>query len=45
MGEPATRRATYDDLLVVPEHRVGEIINGNLVTSPRPGRMPVRRRS
>ncbi|MES1186422.1 MAG: Uma2 family endonuclease [Myxococcales bacterium] len=30
------RRATYDDLLSVPEHLVGEIINGELVASPRP---------
>jgi Uma2 family endonuclease len=30
------RRATYEDLLAVPEHLVAEIINGELVTSPRP---------
>jgi Uma2 family endonuclease len=36
MGEPAKRRATYDDLLAVPKHLVAEIINGNLVTQPRP---------
>ena len=30
------RRATYEDLLRVPEHLVAEIINGELVTSPRP---------
>ena len=33
---PAKRSATYDDLLRVPEHLVGEIIDGDLVTSPRP---------
>ena len=30
------RRATYEDLLALPEHVVGEIINGELVVSPRP---------
>lgn len=29
-------RATYEDLLKVPDHFVAEIINGELVTSPRP---------
>ena len=36
MGDPAKRRATYEDLLAVPEHLVAEIINGALVTMPRP---------
>jgi Uma2 family endonuclease len=36
MGEPAKRRATYEDLLAVPKHLVAEIIDGNLVTQPRP---------
>ncbi|HEV7734500.1 MAG TPA: Uma2 family endonuclease [Candidatus Binatia bacterium] len=30
------RRATYDDLMQVPENLVAEIIDGELVTSPRP---------
>jgi Uma2 family endonuclease len=30
------RRATYDDLVRVPEHMVAEIIDGELVVSPRP---------
>jgi len=30
------RRATYDDLMQVPDHLVAEIIDGELVTSPRP---------
>ena len=30
------RRATYEDLLAAPAHLVAEIINGELVTSPRP---------
>lgn len=36
MNDPAQRKATYDDLLQVPEHLVAEIINGRLVTHPRP---------
>ena len=36
MGDPAKRRATYEDLLGVPEHLVAEIIHGVLVTQPRP---------
>lgn len=36
MNEPAQRLATYEDLLQVPEHLVAEIINGGLVTHPRP---------
>jgi Uma2 family endonuclease len=36
MSEPATRAATYEDLLQVPENRVAEIIHGQLVTHPRP---------
>lgn len=30
------RRATYEDLMQVPENLVAEIIDGELVTSPRP---------
>ena len=33
---PARRRATYDDLLRVPEHLIAEIIDGELIASPRP---------
>lgn len=36
MGDAAKRRATYDDLLAVPDHLVAEILDGELVTSPRP---------
>lgn len=36
MADAARRNATYDDLRGVPEHLVGEILNGELVTSPRP---------
>src|SRR4051812_12495902 len=34
--EPPKRPATYEDLAAVPEHLVAEIIDGELVTSPRP---------
>ncbi len=34
--DPAKRRATLEDLAEVPEHLVGEIIDGVLETSPRP---------
>lgn len=36
MSDPAQRMATYEDLLAVPEHLVAEILNGRLVTHPRP---------
>ena len=38
MGQlrPDTRPATYDDVLSLPEHVVGEIIGGELIVSPRP---------
>jgi Uma2 family endonuclease len=36
MGEPAKRRATYEDLLGVPANRVAEIVHGVLVTQARP---------
>ncbi len=32
----ARRPATYEDLLALPEHVVGEIVGGDLVVSPRP---------
>lgn len=31
------RRATYEDVLAVPPHKIAEIVNGELVVSPRPG--------
>jgi Uma2 family endonuclease len=31
------RRATYQDVLDAPEHKVAEIVNGELHLSPRPG--------
>jgi len=34
--QPPRRRATYDDLLAVPDHLVAEILDGELHVSPRP---------
>ena len=36
MGDPARRKATYDDLLAAPDTMIAEIIGGNLHTQPRP---------
>lgn len=36
MGLPGARPATYDDLFDLPEHIVGEIVAGRLITHPRP---------
>jgi Uma2 family endonuclease len=36
MGDPARRRASYEDLLAVPAPLVAEIIDGVLITHPRP---------
>jgi Uma2 family endonuclease len=42
MGDPAKRRATYDDLLRVDKNLVAEIIDGELVTQPRPASLHAR---
>jgi Uma2 family endonuclease len=36
MASPVKRRATYDDLLLVPDHQVAEIVGGDMHVSPRP---------
>jgi Uma2 family endonuclease len=36
MARPANRRAAYEDLLRAPPHKVAEIIDGELILSPRP---------
>lgn len=33
---PARRRATYEDLLKVPDILIAELLDGELITSPRP---------
>jgi Uma2 family endonuclease len=42
MADPAKRRATYEDLQGVPEHLVAEIIDGELLTQPRPAALHAR---
>jgi hypothetical protein len=34
--EPAERKASYEDILTLPELLVGEILYGQLYTHPRP---------
>jgi len=36
MATPAKRRATYEDVLAAPSHRVAQVVNGVLITHPRP---------
>jgi len=36
MSDPARQKARYEDLVDLPEHMVGEILNGVLHASPRP---------
>lgn len=36
MGAPPARQATYDDILGLPEHQVGEILGGELYVQARP---------
>lgn len=36
MGDPARRRATYDDVLLAPPHSIAQIIDGDLHVQPRP---------
>ena len=36
MAAPAKKPATYEDLLALPDNVIGQIIDGDLVASPRP---------
>jgi Uma2 family endonuclease len=38
MATPARRRATYEDVLRAPPHMVAEVIDGELLLSPRPAK-------
>ena len=38
MPESAKEKATYEDLFSPAENMTGEIINGELIVSPRPSR-------
>jgi len=41
MSQPATKRAVYEDLYKIPENSIGEIIDGELIVTPRPSRRHV----
>ena len=45
MNATARRLATYDDLFNLPEHLIGEILHGQLITQPRPAPRHARRTS
>ena len=36
MSQPALREAQYEDLFDLPDNLIGEILNGQLITQPRP---------
>lgn len=38
MAEPVRRKATYEDLYGLPDNVVGEILDGELIVTPRPAR-------
>ena len=38
MGDPARRIATYEDVLAAPEHRIAEVLDGELFLMPRPAK-------
>jgi Uma2 family endonuclease len=38
MSDPAKKIVTYEDLYSIPENTIGEIINGELLVTPRPSR-------
>ena len=37
-ADPARRRATYEDVLAAPPEKVAEIVDGELILNPRPGK-------
>jgi len=41
MPEFANKRAVYEDLFAIPENMTGEIIDGELIVTPRPSRRHV----
>jgi Uma2 family endonuclease len=36
MGDPAKRRASYEDVLRAPSNKVAELLDGELILTPRP---------
>jgi len=41
MSEPAKQKAVYEDLYGLPENMIGEIIDGELIATPRPSQRHV----
>ncbi|HIJ69046.1 MAG TPA: Uma2 family endonuclease, partial [Deltaproteobacteria bacterium] len=41
MAEEAKKKAAYDDLYSIPENMTGQIIDGELIVTPRPSRYHV----
>ena len=41
MSDPAQNVATYEDLFNIPENMIGEIVDGELIVTPRPSRKHV----
>jgi hypothetical protein len=41
MSELAKEKATYEDLYKIPDNLIGEIIDGELIVTPRPSRKHV----
>jgi Uma2 family endonuclease len=41
MAEPARKKAVYEDLHAIPENATGEIIDGELIVTPKPSRKHV----
>jgi Uma2 family endonuclease len=42
MSELAKKKATYEDLCGIPENTIGEIVDGELIVTPRPSRKHAR---
>lgn len=38
MAKPARKKPVYDDLYTIPDNMIGEIIDGELIVTPRPSR-------
>ncbi|SPF37621.1 conserved hypothetical protein [Syntrophobacter sp. SbD1] len=42
MADPPKKKASYEDLYDIPENMTGEIINGELIVTPRPSPRHIR---
>jgi Uma2 family endonuclease len=41
MAEPVKKRSSYEDLYRIPENMIGEIVDGEIILTPRPSRRHV----